>query len=128
MLWHQRQGNPGTDLLWNVYQNRHFCNRREVLTPEYLNQALDGKNIFSFLFVDWTWFFNQLVGLGDVRNSLCDRLNTDLIYVTVNPGPQLGYEAGDADCPISGCNSVKIGFYVLLFAVAGPYLPIPPPP
>ena len=110
-----------------IYWNWHLWNIWGVLTPEYFNQALGRKNVFSLRFADGTWFSNQLAGLGYEHKHLCDHFNTDLISVALIPGLHKGCEAGEDDGPLAGFNSFKIGFDVALFAVAGPSPSIFPP-
>ena len=73
------------------------------------------------------YIVNQFAGLGDGRGRIRDRLNFDLISVTVSAGPNPGGEGCDDDGSFTGREACEEWICAALLAVLCPMLPIPLP-
>ena len=89
----------------------HFCNLlgycyirdlRGIVSSESFDEPFNGKNIFPLCLVNGTLFPNQLVGLGDGRERIRDRLKVDLISLTIIPGAHPESECCDGYCLFTG--------------------------
>jgi len=107
--------------LWHFLWDCHLWDCWWVFAFESLNYLFEGKNVISLFFEDGTLFSNQLVGLGDCRERVCDRLNVNLISVSVSPGPNPGSKSRKDD---RGCLFWQEGIKSEVVTVVGPVLPI----
>ena len=78
--------------LWNLLGNHYMRGLRGIWSSESSDETFNGKNLFSLCLLNGTLFPSHLAGLGDVRKRICDRLNADLISLTVSSGIHPGGE------------------------------------
>jgi len=112
---------------WYLHRYCHLRYCWRVLSPKTFNYTLDGKNVRSLTFVDGTTLSNQFAGLGDGRKRIRDRLNFDLISVTVSAGLNPGGEGCDDDSSFTRREACEEWICATLLAVHCPMLPIPLP-
>ena len=69
-------------------------------------------------------FSNQLVGLGDGRERVCDSLNINLISFSVSPGPYPGGKTGKDNSFLKDWLSLQEGIKAEDVTVSGPVFSI----
>ena len=76
--------------LWNLLGNLYLRDLRGILSSESFDEPFNGKKISNLCLVNGSLFPNQLAGLGDVHDRICNRFNVDLISLNINPGEYPG--------------------------------------